>query len=90
MMMSVLSLSEDSVYVQSTHIVRAYRFDDHRRRWPWLAASGKRVVLFAVPGAFTTCSFPPAGLRGLARQFKAKGVGFVLSCPINLTFVMKA
>ncbi|AHV36049.1 peroxiredoxin [Aeromonas dhakensis] len=54
--------------------------------------AGKRVVLFAVPGAFTpTCS--NAHLPGyvvLADQFKAKGVDAICCLSVNDAFVMKA
>ncbi|HDX8452779.1 TPA: peroxiredoxin [Aeromonas hydrophila] len=53
---------------------------------------GKRVVLFAVPGAFTpTCS--NAHLPGyvvLADKFKAKGVDAICCLSVNDAFVMKA
>jgi glutaredoxin/glutathione-dependent peroxiredoxin len=54
--------------------------------------AGKKVVLFAVPGAFTpTCS--EAHLPGyvvLADQFKAKGVDLIACVSVNDAFVMKA
>jgi len=54
--------------------------------------AGKKVVLFAVPGAFTpTCS--EAHLPGyvvLADQFKAKGVNLIACVAVNDAFVMKA
>ena len=54
--------------------------------------AGKKVVLFAVPGAFTpTCS--EAHLPGyvvLADQFKAKGVDLIACVAVNDAFVMKA
>ena len=54
--------------------------------------SNKKVVLFAVPGAFTpTCS--AAHLPGyitLADEFKAKGVDMIACVAVNDTFVMKA
>ena len=53
---------------------------------------GKRVVLFAVPGAFTpTCS--NAHLPGyvvLADKFKEKGVDTICCLSVNDAFVMKA
>lgn len=54
--------------------------------------AGKKVVLFAVPGAFTpTCS--EAHLPGyvvLADQFKARGVDLIACIAVNDAFVMKA
>ncbi|MCG3726030.1 peroxiredoxin [Vibrio cincinnatiensis] len=54
--------------------------------------AGKKVVLFAVPGAFTpTCS--EAHLPGyvvLADQLKAKGVDMIACVAVNDAFVMKA
>lgn len=54
--------------------------------------AGKRVVLFAVPGAFTpTCS--NAHLPGyvtLADQIKAKGVDDIICLSVNDAFVMNA
>lgn len=54
--------------------------------------AGKKVVLFAVPGAFTpTCS--NAHLPGyvvLADQFQAKGVDAICCLSVNDAFVMKA
>lgn len=54
--------------------------------------AGKKVVLFAVPGAFTpTCS--NAHLPGyvvLADEFKAKGVDAIYCLSVNDAFVMKA
>ncbi|WP_323899650.1 peroxiredoxin [Aeromonas hydrophila] len=53
---------------------------------------GKRMVLFAVPGAFTpTCS--NAHLPGyvvLADKFKEKGVDIICCLSVNDAFVMKA
>jgi peroxiredoxin len=54
--------------------------------------AGKKVVLFAVPGAFTpTCS--EAHLPGYvvdADQLKAKGVDSIICIAVNDAFVMKA
>ena len=54
--------------------------------------SGKKVVLFAVPGAFTpTCS--NAHLPGFvvkADEFKAKGVDTIACMAVNDAFVMDA
>ncbi|MEH0091899.1 peroxiredoxin [Vibrio metschnikovii] len=54
--------------------------------------AGKKVVLFAVPGAFTpTCS--EAHLPGYvvhADTFKAKGVDLIACIAVNDAFVMKA
>ncbi|WP_372870018.1 peroxiredoxin [Shewanella sp.] len=54
--------------------------------------AGKKVVIFAVPGAFTpTCS--AAHLPGfvvLADDIKAKGVDFIACVSVNDAFVMKA
>ncbi|MGY4108793.1 redoxin family protein [Aeromonas encheleia] len=54
--------------------------------------AGKRVVLFAVPGAFTpTCS--NAHLPGyvvLADRFKAKGIDAIYCLSVNDAFVMRA
>ena len=53
---------------------------------------GKKVVLFAVPGAFTpTCS--AAHLPGFvvkADEFKAKGVDSIICLAVNDAFVMKS
>ena len=54
--------------------------------------ANKKVVLFAVPGAFApTCS--EAHLPGfvvMADQFKAKGVDIIACLSVNDAFVMKA
>ncbi|MCL1093834.1 peroxiredoxin [Shewanella kaireitica] len=54
--------------------------------------ANKKVVLFAVPGAFTpTCS--EAHLPGfvvMADEFKAKGVDIIACVSVNDAFVMKA
>lgn len=54
--------------------------------------AGKKVVLFAVPGAFTpTCSeshLPEYVV--LADQFQAKGVDIIACVSVNDAFVMKA
>jgi glutaredoxin/glutathione-dependent peroxiredoxin len=54
--------------------------------------TGKKVVLFAVPGAFTpTCDAKHLpGFVQLADQFKAKGVDTVACLAVNDVFVMTA
>ena len=54
--------------------------------------SGKKVVLFAVPGAFTpTCSNSHLpGYITLADQFQAKGVDSIICLSVNDAFVMEA
>ncbi|MEM7729665.1 MAG: peroxiredoxin [Pseudomonadota bacterium] len=54
--------------------------------------SGKRVVLFAVPGAYTpTCSAKHLpGFKEHAADFKAKGVDTVACTSVNDVFVMDA
>ncbi|CAA6810087.1 MAG: Antioxidant, AhpC/Tsa family [uncultured Thiotrichaceae bacterium] len=54
--------------------------------------SGKKVVMFAVPGAFTpTCSESHLpGYVVAADQFKAKGVDSIVCLSVNDAFVMSA
>lgn len=54
--------------------------------------AGKKVVLFAVPGAFTpTCSAAHLpGYIALADEIKAKGVAAIVCTAVNDAFVMKA
>lgn len=54
--------------------------------------SGKKVVLFAVPGAFTpTCSAQHLpGYIQLAEQIKAKGVDLIACTAVNDVYVMDA
>jgi peroxiredoxin len=54
--------------------------------------NGKRVVLFAVPGAFTpTCDAKHLpGYLGLADQIRGKGVDTVACMAVNDVFVMNA
>ncbi|MGB5855525.1 MAG: peroxiredoxin [Oceanisphaera sp.] len=54
--------------------------------------ANKKVVLFAVPGAFTpTCSASHLpGFIVLADQIKAKGVDIIACVSVNDAFVMKA
>ena len=54
--------------------------------------AGKKVVLFAVPGAFTpTCSAAHLpGYIALADQIKAKGIDAIICTAVNDAFVMNA
>jgi peroxiredoxin len=54
--------------------------------------AGKKVVLFAVPGAFTpTCSNTHLpGYIALADKLKAKGIDSIICLSVNDAFVMEA
>ncbi|MBT4996385.1 MAG: peroxiredoxin [Hellea sp.] len=54
--------------------------------------SGKRVALFAVPGAFTpTCSAKHLpGYKSLVSEFKEKGIDTIACTSVNDVFVMDA
>lgn len=54
--------------------------------------SGKRVLLFSVPGAFTpTCDAKHLpGYLGLAEQLRAKGIDTIACMAVNDVFVMNA
>jgi peroxiredoxin len=54
--------------------------------------SGKRIALFAVPGAFTpTCSAKHLpGYKNLVSEFKEKGIDTIACTSVNDVFVMDA
>ena len=55
-------------------------------------AQGKRIVIFALPGAFTpTCStFQLPGFEEMYSQFQEKGIDEIYCLSVNDTFVMNA
>ena len=55
-------------------------------------AQGKKIVIFALPGAFTpTCStFQLPGFEEMYSQFQEKGIDEIYCLSVNDTFVMNA